>query len=61
MRPQPDLLSKTDVGVHKPSQRVTEGERARFGHGQSKFISHQKLGYCGYKNRQFLKDKALFF
>ena len=55
------LWSPPDVGVHKPSQRVTEGERARFGHGQSKFISHQKLGYCGYKNRQFLKDNALFF
>ena len=55
------LWSPPDVGAHKPSQRVTEGERARFGHGQSKFISHQKLSYCGNKNRQFLKDDALFF
>ena len=55
------LWSPPDVGVHKPSQRVTEGERARFGHGQSKFISHQKLELCGSKNRQFLKDDALFF
>ena len=54
------LWSPPDVGLHKPSQRVTEGERARFGHGQSKFISHQKLRYCGSKNRQFLKDNALF-
>ena len=43
------LWSPPDVGVHKPSQRVTEGERPRFGHGQSKFIYSYESQYDNQK------------
>ena len=54
-------LWSPNEAVQMPSQRVTEGEIARFGHGHTKFISHQKLRNCGSKNKQFLKDDTLFF
>ena len=41
--------------------RVTTGERAKFGRGESKFLSHIKLGYNRAKNCQFLKDDCLRF
>ena len=42
-------------------ERVTAGEIADKGWGQTEFILHQDLVYKGDKNCQYLKDDTLFF
>ena len=56
-----ELWSPDDDVPEDTSGRVTEGETADGGWGQSHFIPHNDLGYKGGQNCQYLKDDALFF
>ena len=53
--------SPGDDVPERTSGRVTEGQKAANGWGQSSFISKQDLSYKGDKNCQYLKDNTLFF